>query len=203
MFMRRSWRASVGDYDKFVEVTVTWMKTKVPFLILLSALGAMPALAGVAVEGKPKISFFATGSPGFMSIEGVTNTIAVADDGTTLTFKVPMSTVDSGITLRDENKNYVQIDQFPDAVLTLPKASVTWPADGSFQGTGEGTFTIHGVTQPTTVGYTISKTKTGWRVKARFDYDTSKHGITIEPYMGISFDSKMYATVSMDLVDAP
>jgi hypothetical protein len=188
-----------------MEVTVGWTKAKVPFLVLLAALAAMPALAGVKIEGKPKISFFATGSPGFMSIEGVTSTISAGDDGTTLTFKVPMSTVDSGIALRDEhmNKNYVQIDQFPDAVLALPKASVTWPADGSFQGTAEGTFTIHGVSQPTTVGYTITKSKTGWRVKGRFDYDVSKHGITIEPYMGISFDSKMYATVSMDLVDAP
>jgi hypothetical protein len=31
----------------------------------------------------------------------------------------------------------------------------------------------------------------------------SQHGIRIEPYMGVSFDHKMYATVSVDLVDAP
>jgi polyisoprenoid-binding protein YceI len=166
---------------------------------------ASTALAGTALEGKPKVSFFATGSPGFMSIEGVSSAVTLADDGTRLTFTVPMSTVDSGIALRDEhmNKNYVQIDQFPNAVIDFAKGDVTWPTDGSATGTVAANFTIHGITQPATVGYTISKTKTGYRVKARFDYDVSKHGITIEPYMGISFDHKMYATATLDLVDAP
>lgn len=163
------------------------------------------AFAGTSIEGKPKVSFFATGSPGFMSIEGVSSALTASEADGRLSFTVPMSTVDSGIALRDEhmNKNYVQIDQFPNAVLDFAKADVTWPTDGSFTGTVPANFTIHGVTQPTTIGYTISKTKTGWKVKARFDYDVSKHGITIEPYMGISFDHKMYATATMDLVDAP
>jgi polyisoprenoid-binding protein YceI len=175
--------------------------------LLFAAMAFAPAgaSAGTTIEGKPKLTFYATGSPGFMSIEGVTSTVKLTDDGTKLAFTVPMATVDSGITLRDEhmNKNYVQIDQFPDVVLEFAKADVKWPTEGSTEATVQGTFTLHGVTQPTTVGYTISKTKTGWRVKARFDYDTSKHGITIEPYMGISFDSKMYATAVVDLVDAP
>ncbi|MEQ1566135.1 MAG: YceI family protein [Myxococcota bacterium] len=163
------------------------------------------ALAAPSIEGKPKISFFATGSPGFMSIEGVTSTVTVAEANGRLTFTVPMSTVDSGITLRDEhmNDNYVEIAKFPNAVLDLAKGEVTWPTDGSTTGTVAANFTIHGVTQPVSVGYTTTKTKTGWKIKAKFDYDVSKHGITIEPYMGISFDHKMYATVTMDLVDAP
>lgn len=166
---------------------------------------AEPAFAGMGIEGKPKVSFFATGSPGFMSIEGVSSAVTLTDDGTRLTFTVPMSTVDSGIALRDEhmNKNYVQIDQYPNVVLDLAKAEVTWPTDGSSTGTVNANFTVHGVTRPTTVGYTVTKTKTGYRVKARFDYDVSQHGITIEPYMGVSFDHKMYATVAVDLVDAP
>ena len=181
------------------------MRTALSLIALTLALAPGAALAGTTIEGKPKVSFFATGSPGFMSIEGVTSTMTLADDGTKLVFTVPMSTVSSGISLRDEhmNKNYVQVDQYPNVVIEIPKASVTWPADGTATASVDGTVTFHGVTQPTTVGYTIAKTKTGWRVKARFDYDVSKHGITIEPYMGVSFDHKMYATVSVDLVDAP
>lgn len=169
------------------------------------ALAPSLALAGTTIEGKPKISFFATGSPGFMSIEGVTSTMTLADDGTKLVFTVPMSTVSSGIALRDEhmNKNYVQVDQYPNVVLEIARADVTWPTEGSATATANGTVTFHGVSQPTTVGYTITKTKTGWKVKGRFDYDVSQHGIRIEPYMGVSFDHKMYATVSVDLVDAP
>jgi polyisoprenoid-binding protein YceI len=173
--------------------------------LLLAAALAAPAWAGTTIEGKPKVSFFATGSPGFMSIEGVSSAMTLEEKDGRLVFSVPMSTVDSGIALRDDhmNKNYVQIDQFPNVVLDLAKADVQWPAEGSASASAAANVTFHGVTQPTTVTYTVNKTKTGWRVKGRFEYDVSKHGITIEPYMGISFDHKMYATVTVDLVDAP
>lgn len=176
---------------------------------LLSLLLALPVLAeaGMSIEGKPKATFFATGSPGFMSIEGVTSTMKLADDGTHLTFTVPMATVDSGISLRDEhmNKNYVQIDKYPDVVIAFPKADVKWPtaAAPSSTGTVKGTFTAHGVTQPANIEYTLTKTKTGYRVKSKFAFNTTSHGMVIEPYMGISFDPNMYATVNVDLVDAP
>jgi hypothetical protein len=130
-----------------------------------------------------------------MSIEGVSSAMTLEEKDGRLVFSVPMSTVDSGIALRDDhmNKNYVQIDQFPNVVLDLAKADVQWPAEGSASASAAANVTFHGVTQPTTVTYTVNKTKTGWRVKGRFEYDVSKHGITIEPYMGISFDHKMYA----------
>lgn len=170
---------------------------------------ALPVLADAAMtmQGKPKISFFATGSPGFMSIEGVSSTMTVKDDGQRITFSVPMSTVDSGISLRDEhmNNNYVQIDKFPNAVIDLARADVKWPqnAGEAVDGTVTANFTIHGVTKPVTVSYNNARTKTGWRVKAKFDYNVNDHGIFIEPYMGISFDAKMYATVTVDLADVP
>lgn len=176
-------------------------------LLVLALSTPAAADAGTTIAGKPKVTFYATGSPGFMSIEGVTSTMSVVDDGTRLTFTVPMATVDSGIPLRDEhmNKNYVQIDRYPDVAIDFARADVAWPAEvgKASEGTVSGRFTMHGVTQPATIQYTVTKAKTGFRVKARFDYDCSAHGITIEPYMGVSFDPKMYATVTMDLVDGP
>ncbi|MEQ1506547.1 MAG: YceI family protein [Myxococcota bacterium] len=163
--------------------------------------------ASMSIDGKPKVTFFATGSPGFMSIEGVTSTMTLADDGTRLTFTVPMDTVDSGISLRDEhmNKNYVQTDKFPNAIIDFARADMTWPTEigKSVDGKVAGNFTAHGVTKPTTITYTATKTKTGFKIKGRFDYDCNAHGMVIEPYMGISFDPKMYATVVVDLIDAP
>lgn len=176
---------------------------------LFAAVLLFPTIAnaGMTIDGKPKVAFFATGSPGFMSIEGDTSTMTLTDDGTRLSFSVPMKTVDSGIALRDEhmNDNYVQVDKYPDVVIDFARADVTWPtADGkSVDGTVKGNFTLHGKTLPCDVTYTITKTKTGFRVKSRFDYNVNDFGIIIEPYMGISFDPKMYATVTMDLIDAP
>ena len=63
------------------------MRMKLQSLLLLPALlFASAALAGMRVDGKPKVSFFAVGSPGFLDIEGTSSDLVAGDDGTTLTF---------------------------------------------------------------------------------------------------------------------
>jgi hypothetical protein len=176
--------------------------------MLFASLGmSSVAEAGMTIGGKPKVSFFAVGSPSFLNIEGDTTTMTLVDDGTKLTFSVPMATVDSGVALRDEhmNNNYIHIEQFPNVILAFNKADVSWPTDmgRSVQGTVKASFEVHGVPAPTDVTYTVTRTKTGYRVKGKFDYDCTQHGIHIESYMGVTIDPKMYATVTVDLVDAP
>jgi polyisoprenoid-binding protein YceI len=175
------------------------------------ALGAallFPAVASAAlkVDGKPKVTFYAVGSPGFLDIEGVAGTMTAADDGTKLTFTVPMSSVHTGIDLRDEHMNskYVLVDKFPNAILTLNKADVKWPSatvGESNDGTAKGTFNIHGQDQPVDVTYTVAKSKTGYRVRAKFNFDTTKSGIDIPSYLGVTVDPKMRAEVTTDLID--
>lgn len=181
-----------------------------PFLAtaLLAALVLpLSAAAALKVEGKPKVSFFATGSPGFLDIEGVSGTAVVTDDGTKLSFAVPMTSVSTGISLRDEHmqNEYVKVAQFPNATLTVDKAAVQWGAAVGEKKTGSvpGEFNIHGVAKPVTVAYTTSKTKTGWKITGKFDFDVAQHGIAIPSYLGVTVDPKMRAEVAMDLVDAP
>jgi len=169
------------------------------------ALRSGPADAGVGISGTPKVSFFAVGSPGALDIEGVTNSITVADDGTNLTFTVPMSTVSSGIDLRDEHMNdkFVQIAQFPNVTLVLPKASVTWPTTlgEESNGTVKATFTAHGAPVQLDVTYNLKRSKTGYRAKGSFEFDVTQHGIAIPSYLGVTVDAKMKAQVTVDLVD--
>jgi polyisoprenoid-binding protein YceI len=176
--------------------------------VLAAALAVVvPSLAqaGMTVSGKPKISFFAVGSPGFLDIEGESTVVTTADDGTKLSFVVPMSSVTSGIDLRDDHMNneYVKVAQFPNATLTLAKADVKWPAAlaESATGTVKGTFNVHGVDQPVDIAYTVKKSKTGYRVNAKFPFDVTTHGIAIPSYLGITVDPKMNADVQVDLVD--
>ncbi len=175
---------------------------------LVAAL-ALPLAANAAlkVDGKPKVSFFATGSPGFLDIEGTTNTVTAADDGTKLSFTVPMTSVKTGIDLRDEHMNneYVKVAEFPNAILTVDKAAVQWGANvgEKKQGTVPGEFTVHGVAKPVTVAYTTQKSKSGWRVTGKFDFDVAQHGIAIPSYLGVTVDPKMRAEVTLDLLDAP
>ncbi|MDP2311014.1 MAG: YceI family protein [Pseudomonadota bacterium] len=163
------------------------------------------AQAAMTVSGKPKVSFFAVGSPGFLDIEGVASVFTATDDGAKLTFVVPMASVESGISLRDDHMNneYVKVAQFPNATLVLTKADVKWPAAvaESSTGTVKGTFNVHGVDQPVDIAYTVKKSKTGYRVNAKFPFDVTQHGIAIPSYLGITVDPKMNADVQVDLVD--
>ncbi len=168
---------------------------------------AIPLIAHAAmkIEGKPKISFFAVGNPGFLDIEGVSNTMTVVDDGTKLVFTVPMASVKTGIDLRDEHMNdkYVVQGKYPDAILTLAKADVQWPTEvgKATDGKVKATFNIHGQDQAVDVEYNNRKSKTGWRVSAKFNYDTSASGIEIPSYLGVSVEAKQRAEVTIDLID--
>ncbi|HHO53168.1 MAG TPA: YceI family protein [Deltaproteobacteria bacterium] len=174
------------------------------FVALSVLAAATPALAGFTIEGKPKVTFNAEGSPGVLTFEGVTRELSLQDDGTNLVFSVPMDTVETGISLRDEHmrKTYVQTDQFPDAILSVARDQISWPTDGSSEGTVQGRFTVHGVERGVTVTYSIKLTKSGYRVKASFPFDTSSHGVEIPSYLGVTIKPAMEAEVTVDLVDA-
>lgn len=176
---------------------------------IFAVLIAVPAtsFAGYRLGPKPKVSFFATGSPGFLSIEGKTTDITLVDDGEQLAFTVPIASVDTGIALRDQHMRdkYVQADQFPDLVLVLPRSAVAFPAEKGrmSEGTVEATFTTHGVALPVTVTYTAKRKTESWTVSASFPFDVSKHGIEIPSYMGVTIDPAMQAEVVLDVVEQP
>ena len=184
----------------------TVLARAVPLLgLAILLLTPSSADAAMRVDGKPKVSFFGTGSPGFLDIEGVTNALTATDDGSKLVFSVPMTTVTTGIGMRDSHMNdrYVEVAQFPNAILTLAKADVTWPGTlgEEKKGTVSATFNIHGQDQPVNVAYAVKKSKTGFQVKANFNFDTVAAGIAIPSYLGVTVDSKMRAEVTADLVD--
>lgn len=176
------------------------------YMIMLAA-GAMlasPAFAGMTIDGKPKLAFHAEGSPGFLTFDGKTTEMSVTDDGTTLTFQVPVDTLDSGIALRDQHmrETYVQTANHPHATLKLAKSAVTFPDSGSADGKIKGTFNIHGVDREVEVTYSIKNAKGVYKVKASFPFNTVEHGIEIPKYLGVTIKPDMTADVAVDLVDA-
>ncbi len=172
---------------------------RIPFVAALLLL-PLPALAAFTVAGKPKVEFFAVGNPGALDISAKAEVLNVADDGTTLTFRVPCTAVKTGIDLRDEHmcKNHVQSDTFPDVTLAFPRAAVTWPQDASeAKGKVAAQFTLHGVSQPVEVTYAIKKSKIGYRVtSATFAFDATAHGIPKVIYAGVGVEPKMNAKIS-------
>lgn len=164
---------------------------------------ALPSHAGMQLEGKRKISFFAVGSPGFLSIEGKTEEITLEDDGTALTFTVPMDTVETGMGLRDSHmrKKFVQTDQFPNVTLVVQRDQVEWPSGATTKGTLTAAFTAHGVTKDVEVAYTVKEIKTGLRITAEFPFNTSEHGIEIPSYKLVEVDPAMRAEVTIEVTE--
>lgn len=185
------------------------MRFSLPRFLALTALffAAAPAMAALKVDGKPKVGFHASGSPGALDIDGTASSISLNDDGTTLTFTVPMGGVTTGIDLRDDHmrNEFVQVAQFPNVTLSFPKSAITFPTEvgAASSGTVDGQFNAHGVNQTVKVTYKVQKSKTGWRVTAEFPFDVSQHGIAIPSYLGVTVDAHMNAAVTIDLVDSP
>ncbi len=180
--------------------------------LLLAAILLAPsaALAGLRVESgvaKPDIRFKANGEPGALDIDARTNDCTVTDDGTTLTFTVPLSNIKTGIDLRDEHMRdkFLQVGTYPNATLALAKANIAWPTElgKHAEGTLDADFTAHGATKAVKVKYDVSKTKQGWKAKASFTYNTTDHGIAVPNYLGISVDALQQASAVVYLVDAP
>ena len=173
--------------------------------LLLGLSLSTPASAAFKVDGKPKVSFFAEGSPGALDIEGKTADLVIADDGTTITCTVQLGNLDTGIALRDDHmkEKYLEVETFPAATLTFARADLQLPTDvgQATNGTVQGTFTVHGVTRPVTIGYTLKKSKTGYAVDASFDYNASDFGIAIPSYLGITIDPAQKTRARFDMID--
>ena len=129
----------------------------------------------------------------------------MVDDGTTVTFRVPMASVATGIALRDHhmNEKYVDVAQFPDVTLAFKRADVPWPTavGQAASGTVAAEFTAHGVTRPVDVKYNVKKSKTGYRIHGEFAFDISQHGVVVPAYLGVTIESAMRAEATVDVTE--
>ncbi|NOY25057.1 MAG: YceI family protein [Oligoflexia bacterium] len=182
-------------------------RTVLATLATLVALGglSLPAAAAFHVDGKPKVSFYAEGSPGALDIEGKTSDLSLTDDGTTVTAVVDLENLSTGIDLRDDHmkEKYMEVGTYPTASVRFARADLQLPTQTgkSTNGTLAATFNCHGVDQPATVTYTVKKSKTGYAVDASFAYNADHHGIVIPSYLGITVDPAQKARVRFSMVD--
>ncbi len=156
---------------------------------LLVVLAALPLLAAATkVTGEPTAGFRGRG-PGGFSLEGKTHQLRVEDDGTTLKVIVPLSGLQTGISLRDRHmrEKYLEVDKYPDAVLSLPWSSVKLPEDGrTAEATAPGTMALHGKTHDVQVRYRLARSGNSYQVSGDIALDIRDYGIEIPSYFGIT-----------------
>lgn len=116
-------------------------------------------------------------------------------------FEFALSTLDSGIALRDEHmKNkYLQVGEHPKAVLTIKELelakefSATKPEVGESDFLGE--LTLHGVTKPVKGKFKVGESR---NVTADFKVTLSDFSIDIPTYMGITIANDVSVSVAID-----
>lgn len=166
-------------------------------------LGTFLARAHASLHrvGSPDVRFQASGSMG-MRIVGTSHALDVGDDGTTLTVTVPLGRLATGIDLRDEHmRNYLDVAHHPDAVLTVPRASLSFPAGAATSGDAQGTMSLHGRSHDVRFHYRARPTSGGTRVDATTTIDMSHYGIEVPSYLGVEVERRVAVSVAFEVRD--
>ncbi len=156
-------------------------------LSFLSAL-AVTADAKLTRTGTPAVTFHASGPAG-MNIVGTTSDLDVDDQGAKIVIKVPLKSLATGIALRDDHmrNKYLQIATYPNAELTLDRATVHFPnGDTASSGDATGSMAIHGKTKNVSFHYNITRVTGTLHVGGTVHLDIRDYGIDIPSYLGVT-----------------
>jgi polyisoprenoid-binding protein YceI len=147
------------------------------------------------------VEFLATGWPSALKIHGKGTgpggTLTVTDHSVSGSLAVDLASLETGIALRDRHlkEEYLQVERYPQARLTLSRLDVTLVPDGdSFGGVAvpfEGTLLLHGVEKPVSGVAKVSRRDSQITVSAQFSINLGDFGVAVPKYMGITVAEKV------------
>ncbi len=171
---------------------------------LFVAAVLVPTFADAKLGGAsgPQVTFTAVGPAG-LKIEGKSNELSVSEDGTNVTIAVPLGNLKTGIDLRDKHmrEKYLEVAKYPNAELSVPRASLKVPASGSASGAAQGTMKIHGKTKSVTFNYTASRSGAKFDVAGDVHVNINDYGIEVPSYLGVTVKPDVAITVKFSAVD--
>jgi len=127
--------------------------------------------------------------PAGLRIEGKGTEVSLEEDGSALTFKVPLAPLETGIGLRDlQMKEILEADAYPAAILRVPRSALTFPKDQApAEGTAQAELTLHGQSRPVQVHYRAERGSGGvTKVRGSFHLDVRDFDIKTPSYLGVS-----------------
>lgn len=146
------------------------------------------------------VNFLAKGKPAMLKIEGKGKGVTgkLTEDGEKIsgTLEFDLSTLDTGIGLRDEHMKdkYLETKKFKKAILTLKDQKV--PGSGKFKFKGE--MEIKGVKKDVEGEATVIRDGAKTRVSAQFPLKISDYPIGVPSYMGITVAETVEVTVNTE-----
>lgn len=155
--------------------------------VLLCAL-AVAAPDYLSLDGDVHLEARARGPAG-LSITAKSEKMEVNDSGDTFVVTVPLSSVATGIDLRDSHmRRTLESDKYSTVSLLFRDSDLKRPGpDDSTKGTAQGQLTLHGVTKPVTVNYSaVGDCEGHVGVEASFGLEMPEHGVTPPSYLGMT-----------------
>jgi polyisoprenoid-binding protein YceI len=168
-------------------------------MALLVGLLGLPAVAGVERVGEAETRFTGKSNVG-VALGGKTSELSLTDDGKTVTFRVPLDTLQTGIDLRDQHmrERYLETNQYPHAALEVPWSAIQLPEEGkSLTRTVGGRMTIRQRTRDVTITYTIHNKGGVYEATGKVPLDIRDFGITVPQYLGVKVKPDVEAALSL------
>ena len=163
-----------------------------------------PKSSAVRVETKTdagSVEFVATGWPSALKIHGKGTgpggTLTVSDHSVSGSLAVDLASLETGISLRDRHlkEEYLQVDRYPQARLTLSHLDVSLLPEGATFGAVavpfEGRLLLHGVEKPVRGQAKVSRHDSRLTVSAQFSINLGDFGVGVPKYMGITVAEKV------------
>lgn len=144
--------------------------------------------AAIIEKAWTKVSFKATGSPGFLTIDGTgakfTGNYRIQGEGIFGTFICELKNLKTGLALRDRHMKgkYLEVGKYPRAVLKVNKL-ITKPGGVEFVGD----LTLKGKTRMVTGQGTLTHDKkTITKLDLNFQINLKEYGFEIPEYLGVT-----------------
>ena len=155
---------------------------------LIAASLSLPVMATPFKVGSGNVEFKAKGFPTFITITGKSTEVMgnLDFDQQTMmasgTFTLPLSSLKTGMDLRDEHmtEKYLEVNKYPNATLTLK------PFKLEDEGEVKGTLKLHDVEKEVMIKYTSSKSADALKVQTEFDLVLGDYKIDIPSFQGIT-----------------
>lgn len=152
---------------------------------LLAAPSAVLAAQALHTVGGSSVKFEAAGPAG-LKINGETSGVQTVERDGKFRITAPTTAFHTGIGLRDKHlRDYLESDKHGEAVLVVDRAKVTLPGTGKVEGVVAASLTLHGVTRPTNVTYTVQRSGAGYQVEGHFDVNILDYQIKKPCYLGV------------------
>ncbi|MEQ1666481.1 MAG: YceI family protein [Bdellovibrionales bacterium] len=182
--------------------------TSLYFFATVLAFGILshPPLANAASKTlsktKGQVHFLAIGKPAMIKIRGtnesLSSKIELSDKTASGSFTLNLKDLNTGIGLRDKHmkEKYLEVDKYPDAILTFKNFSLAAPNSEADQNI-TGTLKMHGVEKPVSVHANVKTAANGTQFegKSEFTVKLSDFNISIPSYMGIKVADQVELTV--------